>query len=152
MPICQDVVLITVPLTPPTVNHYKKPAVIRTKEGPRKTFVLTPEAIAFKHAIAILSRGDSIAPQGKEERKNVRYALYVVIYQGRQLQRPGESKRRDEEGDGDNYWKCIADGLVDAGVIHTDKRVRRWHLDVEDCDRDNPRTEIRAELIERRMR
>lgn len=148
----QEPILITVPFTPPSVNHYKKPAIIRTRDGPRKTFILTPEALAFKNAIAIFARGQTLIPPTAEGKKNVRYALYVVIYQGLQMLRTGESKRRDEVGDGDNYWKCLADGLVDAGVIHTDKKVRRWHLDVEDCDRDNPRTEIRAELIERRFK
>jgi Holliday junction resolvase RusA-like endonuclease len=48
---------------------------------------------------------------------------------------------KGERGDGDNFWKCIADGLVDAGVIHSDAAVSEWHLYVR-RDRDNPRTVI----------
>lgn len=134
-------VTLTIPWTPPSVNHYKEPSSKRLRDGSRvKTFKLSPEARAYYDGVAILARGRSITPETKKERDEVRYALYVTVYLG-----------TGQRGDGDNFFKCIADSLQKAGVIHSDARVRRWHLDVEDCDRENPRTEIRVERIERRM-
>ena len=125
----------------PSVNHYKEPVTIRTRNGPRKSYALTPEARLFRDLVCMAGRKvGSISPETKQEKTAVRYALYVTVYLG-----------RGQRGDGDNFWKCIADSVVHAGIIHSDARVRRWHLDVEDCDRGNPRTEIRVERIERRM-
>lgn len=124
-------VIIEVPLTPPSVNHYKKPITLRTSNGPRLSFALTPEAIAFQDAIIFMSRGQTLVPITAAERNKIRYALTVTVFLGAK-----------ERGDGDNNWKCIADGLVRAGVIHSDARVRSWHLEVEDADRKNPRTLI----------
>lgn len=59
-----------------------------------------------------------------------RYELQVRIYLG-----------HGQKGDGDNFWKVIADGLVEAGVIHSDAAVTRWVLEL-DRDKANPRTEI----------
>lgn len=133
-------VSLVVDWIPPSVNHYKTPISKKLRDGSRvKSYELTPEAQAFRDIVALLARGRTIAPETKKERQKVRYALYVTIYLGKK-----------ERGDGDNFWKCIADSLQKAGVIHSDARVRRWCLDVEDCDRDNPRTEITAERIERR--
>lgn len=123
-------------LIPPSVNHYKVPVIARTRNGPKKTFMVTPEGKAYKAAVAIFARGQSIAPGTDAERLKVRYALYVKVFLG-----------KGQKGDGDNFWKCIADGLTEAGVIHSDARVRRWRLDVEDTDRENPRTEIWAKVI-----
>lgn len=131
------VVRLTVPLVPPSVNHYKKPVTFRVSGGGvQKGFAVTPEGKAFKQAVAIFARGQTVSPSTPHQRNQVRYALYVTVYLGEK-----------QRGDGDNFWKCIADGLVDAGVIHSDARVRRWRLDVEDNDRGNPRTEIRAAVI-----
>lgn len=132
--------ILSIPWTPPSVNHYKEPTARKNRHGNIiKSFKLSPEARAFYEIVAILARGRSITPSTAKERDQVRYALYCTVYLG-----PGQ------RGDGDNMWKCIADSLQKAGVIHSDARVRRWHLDVEDCDRENPRTEIRVERIERR--
>jgi Holliday junction resolvase RusA-like endonuclease len=131
------VVRFTVPfLIPPSVNHYKIPVKIRTREGTRQSFAVTPEGLAFKHAVAIFARGMSVSPGTPQLRKKVRYALYVRVYLG-----------KGQRGDGDNFWKCIADGLQEAGVIHSDARVRDWYISVRDEDRENPRTEIRASVI-----
>lgn len=125
---------------PPSVNHYKRPITKRLRGGGSvKSYELTAEAKTFRDMVALLARGRTIAPEGKKAQQEVRYALYVTVYLG-----------AGQRGDGDNFWKCIADSLQHAGVIHSDARVRRWCLDVEDCDRENPRTEIRAERIERR--
>jgi len=98
--------------------------------------MVTPEGKAFKEAVAIFARGASIAPSTAAEQREVRYALYVRVFLG-----------KGQRGDGDNFWKCVADGLTEAGVIHSDARVKRWRLDVEDTDRENPRTEIAAKVI-----
>lgn len=137
----EHTITLTIDWTPPSVNHYKEPTSKKLRDGNRvKSWKLSPEAKAFRDIIALKARGRSITPETKKERDQVRYALYVTIYLG-----------AGERGDGDNFWKCIADSLQKAGVIHSDARVRRWHLDVEDCDRENPRTEIRVERIERRL-
>ena len=130
-------VKFTVPLVPPSVNHYKMPVIVRKAGGHTiRSFAVTPEGRAYKAAVQIYARGQTIAPRSTTERTKVRYALRVTVYLG-----------KGQRGDGDNFWKCVADGLVDAGVIHSDARVRDWHMSVRDDDRENPRTEIQAEVI-----
>lgn len=124
----------TVPLTPPSVNHYKVP--FWNAREQRIDYRITPEASAFLAAIAVLAGGRSITPHSKRDQLRLRYALHVRVVLG-----------KGERGDGDNFWKCIADGLQGAGVIHSDARVRVWALEVDDEDRQNPRTEITASLI-----
>ncbi|ADV83849.1 RusA family crossover junction endodeoxyribonuclease [Terriglobus saanensis] len=128
---------LRVPLVPPSVNHYKLPIERRSRLGRTCLgFRVTPEGKAFKAAIAIAAKGQSIAPATQRERDKIRYYLAVTIVLG-----PGQ------RGDGDNFWKCIADGLVEAGVIHSDARVKVWHLELDDEDRTNPRTEIFASVM-----
>lgn len=127
-------IILDVPLAPPSVNHYKKPITLRTSNGPRLSFARTPEAEAFRDAVAIFARGQTLTPATKTERDKIRYSLIVTVFLG-----------RGDRGDGDNNWKCIADSLTNAGVIHSDARVPRWHIEVEDRFRDdpnNPRTLI----------
>ena len=124
-------IIIEIPLTPPTVNHYKVPVTIRTSKGPVKTYALTPEAKAFHAAVAIFAKGASLIPATPAERLKIRYSLTATVFLGVK-----------ERGDGDNFWKCLADGLVLAGVIHSDAKVRSWHIEVEDEQRHNPRTLI----------
>jgi Holliday junction resolvase RusA-like endonuclease len=128
-------VRFTVPLTPPSVNHYKKPAIL-IRGGQRvRTMVLTEEALAYKAAVGVFARGETVAPAGKRERDNTHYALTATVYMG-----------KGERGDGDNHWKLIGDGLVDAGVIHSDAAVSEWHLYVR-RDRENPRTVIEVQTV-----
>jgi Holliday junction resolvase RusA-like endonuclease len=108
-------VAFAVPLVPPSVNHYVK----HTRHG---RHYLTREGLEFKRAVAILARGRSVAAK--------RYELEAVIYLG-----------HGKRGDGDNFWKVIADGLVEARVIHSDAAVEDWILRKR-RDPDNPRTEI----------
>jgi crossover junction endodeoxyribonuclease RusA len=82
----------------------------------------TAEAKSFKDAIAILARGAVVDAE--------RYELDASVFLG-----------KAGRGDGDNFWKCIADGLVNAGVIRSDAAVKRWVLEV-DRDWENPRTEL----------
>jgi crossover junction endodeoxyribonuclease RusA len=110
-----DALTITVPLVPPSVNHYVK----HTRTG---RHYVTAEGRAYKQAVAIFARGQSLRAK--------RYELEAVIHLG-----------HGQRGDGDNFWKVIADGLVEAGVIHSDAAVSDWILRKR-RDRNNPRTEI----------
>lgn len=136
---CVKSIIIEIPFTPPSVNHYKKPITLRTSNGPRLSFALTPEAKAYRDAVAIIARGQTLIPDTSRERLKIRYGLTVTVFLG-----------KNESGDADNYWKCIADSLVKAGVIHSDARVRKWHIEVEDDDRENPRTLICVSVVQKR--
>jgi Holliday junction resolvase RusA-like endonuclease len=117
---------LEIPLTPPSVNHYKRPAIIR---GVR-TMVLSKDAKAYKAAVAIFARGETLAPAKESERRKVRYGMKAIVYLGYK-----------QRGDGDNFFKVLADGLVEAGVIHTDAAVSEWNITVG-RDRENPRTVV----------
>lgn len=106
---------LSIPLVPPSVNHYK----MKSKHG---HWYVTKEAIAFKQAIAIFAAHRSL-PLGK-------YELEAIVYLG-----------KGQRGDGDNFWKVIADGLKEAAVIHSDAAVKDWRIQVR-RDKENPRTEI----------
>lgn len=107
---------ITIPLVPPSVNHYK----MRTRKG--VTFV-SREAKAYKDAVYMIAHGKRLEADA--------YEVEVIVYQG-----------KGDKGDVDNYAKLVLDGLVFAEVIHSDAAVtdlilrkrRSW---------EDPRTEIR---------
>ena len=123
-------IIFWVPGIPPTVNHYKTPIKIRTRTGEvRESFAITKEAEAYRQTVAIFARGRSIAPafNNHAARKRIRYGLCVTVFLG-----------KGDRGDGDNFWKCLADALAHAHVIHSDARVKVWHMDVVSNDRDNP--------------
>jgi len=105
----------TVPFVPPSVNHYIK----HTRKG---LHYVTKEAQDFKMAVGLCARGRSIHAD--------RYSLEVWIYLG-----------FGQRGDGDNFWKVIADGLVEAKVIHSDAAIEDWILHKR-RDIERPRTEI----------
>jgi crossover junction endodeoxyribonuclease RusA len=111
----------TVPLVPPSVNHYWK----HTRSG---RHYVTAEGRAYKEAVACCARGQSVRAK--------RYEIEAVIYLG-----------HGQRGDGDNFWKAIGDGLVEAGVIHSDAAVKRWVLEL-DRDANDPRTEITVKAME----
>ncbi len=106
---------IIVPLVPPSVNHYVK----HTRRG---RHYLTREGREYKRVLAVFARGQALPAKS--------YELEAVIYLG-----------LGQRGDGDNFWKVIADGLVEAQVIHSDAAVEDWILRKR-RDPDNPRTEI----------
>jgi Holliday junction resolvase RusA-like endonuclease len=108
----------TVPLVPPSVNDYVR----HIPRGGRVIHYVTAEGQAYKKAVAIFARGQEVTAK--------HYELEVTVYLG-----------KGERGDGDNFWKCIADGLKECRVIHSDAAVLRWVLEV-DRDPDNPRTVI----------
>ncbi len=110
----------TVPLVPPSVNHYVK----HTRSG---RHYVTKEGIAYKFAVKVYAAGLSVTAK--------KYALSVIVYLG-----------KGQRGDGDNFFKCIGDGLKDAGVIHSDAAVKHWAIEVR-CDWENPRTEITVRAL-----
>lgn len=106
-------ITLTIPLIPPSVNQYVR----HTRTG---RHYVTKEAKAFKDAVALFARGESV--------KGDTYSLDVTVFLGRRAR-----------GDGDNFFKCIADGLKDAGVIRSDAAIKDWRIKV-DRDWSNPRT------------
>jgi Holliday junction resolvase RusA-like endonuclease len=130
-------VSFTVPyLTPPSVNHYKEPCRYRDKATGemRKGQRLTPEAKAYKDAVCMFARGDTLIPEGatKYQLSKVRYEAEITIFLGPRARL-----------DADNGNKVVLDALEKAGVIHSDARVRACKANIVDDQRDNPRTHIR---------
>lgn len=114
--------ILTIPLIPPSVNHYK----MRNRHTGH--WYVTKEALAFKAAVGVYARGSAV--EGKT------YALAVTVYLG-----------KGGRGDGDNFFKCIADGLKDAGVIRSDAAIKDWRITVE-RDWVNPRTVIAVRSLD----
>jgi Holliday junction resolvase RusA-like endonuclease len=112
-------VRFTVPLVPPSVNHYKIPS----KHG---GYILTPEATAYENAVALLSGGQTLVAK--------RYSVALAIFLG-----------KGQKGDIDNFPKCVLDGLKNY-VIGSDAAVKRLLVDL-DRDPLNPRTEIEVASI-----
>jgi crossover junction endodeoxyribonuclease RusA len=110
-----DSVHITVPLVPPSVNHYVK----HTRAG--KHYV-TKEAKAFKEAVIILAPRNVKFAEG--------YAVVLSVFLG-----------AGARGDVDNFGKCALDALVSAGIIHSDAAIQSLTIN-KFRDRENPRTEI----------
>lgn len=106
--------LISIPLIPPSVNHYKIP------KASGRGFYVTAEAKAFKAAVASLTRGSVNAKW---------YEITITLYFG-----------KNQKGDADNFNKVTLDALVEARIITTDARVKPQAIPLRDWD--NPRTEI----------
>lgn len=125
-------VTVTVPLTPPSVNHYKEPIIFRSRGKAHISFKETDEAKVFKMIFRSCAAGKTVAPWDARERRRTFYVLTATVYLG-----PGQ------RGDGDNFWKCLADAAHEAGVIHSDAAVINWHLYKRRAD--SPRTVLTAE-------
>lgn len=110
--------VLTIPLEPPSGNHYKKPS----RRGKFLIFYYTPEAVAWYAAVAEFARGLTVDGKAHE--------VTYTVYQG-----------TGSRGDVDNYAKVILDGLVKAGVLKSDASVVAMHA-YKFRDRSNPRTEI----------
>lgn len=119
-PTSRHLVTFTVPLVPPSVNHYVK----HTRRGHR---YVTGEAQAFKLAVAVYGRGYHLRAKA--------YEVSIFVYFGRK-----------QRGDVDNLAKCVLDGLVDAGIIHSDAAVQKLTLE-KGRDPENARTEITVRAI-----
>jgi Holliday junction resolvase RusA-like endonuclease len=85
----------------------------------------TGEAKAFKQAVAIFSRGQSVDGES--------YAVTCVYYLGHK-----------QRGDIDNFLKCSLDALVCARVIHSDAAIQKITAE-KFRDKENPRTEFTIE-------
>ena len=114
-------VSFTVPLVPPSVNHYVK----HTRSG---RHYVTKEAIAFKEAVHIFA---AHLPEPAE-----RYEVILHVYLG-----------KGARGDADNFGKCALDALASAGVIHSDSAVDIFTVK-KSRDRKRPRTEITVRTIQ----
>ncbi len=123
---------IVIPGVPPSVNHYKDSEILLNRRTGRHFIKWTPTADSeiFKYTVRNIARGASVAPATLGEQRKTRYILRAVVYLG-----------TGKRGDGDNFWKVIADSLTFAGVIHSDAAVDDWHL-YKRRDREHPRTEI----------
>jgi crossover junction endodeoxyribonuclease RusA len=108
-------VSFTVPLVPPSVNHYVK----HTRSG---RHYVTAEAKAFKEAVAIVSRNHGAITSTCE--------VAIVIYLGKGMR-----------GDLDNFFKVTLDSLVSARIIRSDSDIEALS-GVRRRDWKNPRTEI----------
>lgn len=123
-------------LTPPSVNHLKRPCKYTGRDGARHMgFKLTKETKAFYEAVALFARGRSVTPATEAERRKARYRVESTVVLG--------PKAR---GDADNFGKAICDGLQYAGVIDTDAKVEQCVINVVRDDRENPHTYF---LVER---
>ena len=95
---------IVVPGIPPSVNMY-----VRHSRG---RHYVTKEAERFQSDIAVLASGYKVdAPAYQIE-------IHVLLGKG-------------QRGDVDNFAKVVLDGLVKAGVIHSDSAVQRLHISKE---------------------
>jgi Holliday junction resolvase RusA-like endonuclease len=92
----------TVPLLPPSVNHYKLPA-------RRGGWYRSAEALAFVDAVCIFS--------GKQHVLGDWYEVELTFYL------PPAKQRVLASNDADNFLKVALDALGRAGVISNDGRV-----------------------------
>jgi Holliday junction resolvase RusA-like endonuclease len=135
----EEIVAFTVPwLTPPSTNHYTRTCYYTGKDGQaHKGKKLTPEARAFKDAVALFARGRTVAPVKNSERRKVRYEVRMDIYLG-----------PNQRLDADNAGKVGIDALVNCGVIHSDAYVAPFIVTTHKDDRTNPRTEYLVTRLE----
>jgi Holliday junction resolvase RusA-like endonuclease len=111
---------LTIPLEPPTVNHYVK----HTRMG---RHYITKQAQDWLKTVSLFANGMHV--EGKE------HFISYTVYQG-----------HGSRGDVDNYAKCVIDSLVKAGVLKTDSSVIEMNAKKQ-RDRDNPRTEILVRAV-----
>jgi Holliday junction resolvase RusA-like endonuclease len=135
----EDAVTFTVPhLTPPSVNHYKKPTTYIGRDGfMHHGYKLTQEAKAFKDAVAIFARGRTVAPLTNRERSKVKYRVEVHVYLGPR-----------QRLDADNCGKLLCDALENAGVIHSDAFIEDFRVLPHKHDRVNPKTVFTVSRME----
>ena len=134
----EDIVVFTVPLLPPTVNHYWADTMYTGRDGyAHRGRKLTPQAKAFKAAVAIFSQGRTVAPASAAERRKVMYRVEAHVYYGPR-----------QRGDVDNFGKAICDSLEYAGVIHSDSNVDFRAVPHKD-ERNNPANPRVQFIVER---
>lgn len=119
---------LTIPIEPPSGNHYKAYRVI----GKHASWYLTQEAKDWHGRVMWAAIGKcrmNMEVGGKA------HEVTYTVYQG-----------SGSRGDVDNYAKVILDGLVKAGVLKSDASVVAMHA-YKFRDRENPRTEIKVRAI-----
>lgn len=133
----EKVVSFTVPyLTPPSGNHYKQPCMYTGRDGyAHRGQKITPQARAYKDAVALFAQGRTVAPPDALKKKT-RYDVQITIVLGPRM-----------KGDEDNFHKVGLDALIYAGVIHSDAYAHCVANVIRD-DRANPRTEYTVTRIE----
>jgi crossover junction endodeoxyribonuclease RusA len=122
-------ITFTVPLVPPSVNHYVK----HTRTG--RSYITT-EATAFKAEIAFYARGMALSA------KTFSVRIAVTLPKG-------------ARGDVDNFPKLCLDGLADCGMFLnrkgervSDAYVRHLVVDLDTDSRpDEGRTVITVEAL-----
>lgn len=115
---------ISVPLTPPSVNHYK----MKDRRG---HWYVSKEATAFKAAVAIINAGREARLYPGKDRYHVHIAIFLAAKQRLDI---------------DNGLKVTLDALKDCGAIHSDAAVTALSVAMG-RDPDNPRTDIDIEVL-----
>jgi crossover junction endodeoxyribonuclease RusA len=113
-PSLPSVKIILTNLFPPSVNNYVR----HTRSG---IHFKTTAARDFALTVSVLSKGSVDA-------EHLRLEVHLYFAKG-------------QKGDGDNFFKCTADSLVQAGIIKSDAHITQWYLE-KHRDINNPRTEI----------
>jgi Endodeoxyribonuclease RusA len=113
---------ITVPMIPPSVNHYVTHS--------RGRHFKTGKATRFLETLKVCSLGQPIV-------RAPHYSVSSVIWLG-----------KGDRGDVDNFNKLILDGLVLAGVIDTDSKVVDLHTYKRRDAKEPARTEIIVKEIQ----
>ncbi len=136
----EKLIVFTVPfLNPVTVNHTYETCHYTGRDRERhRGKKLTPEARAYREAVAIFAQGRTVAPLTNSERKKARYGVRIDVYLG-----------PHGRGDFDNYWKSGLDAIVACGVIHSDACVdgEESRCVVHKNERDDPRTMYTVERL-----
>jgi Holliday junction resolvase RusA-like endonuclease len=119
----------TVPLVPPSVNHYVK----HTRMGKH---YMTGEAKAFKNAVELF--GNQAVRKILEESVDATissgaYGVVVTVFLG-----------AGQRGDVDNFAKVVLDGL--KPFVGSDDKIIDLHI-YKRRDRSNPRTEITVKAL-----
>lgn len=129
-----EALVFVVPLVPPGLNHYVR----HPRNG---VHYVTREARAYKAAVAVCARGEFVAGETFE--------VEITVYLG-----------KGASGDVDGFGKVVLDGLADAGVFRSHRRLDAFEAPerlsdayVTDLtlrrrrDHINPRTEIRVRAL-----
>jgi len=111
---------LTIPMEPPTVNHYVK----HTRTGRHYKTALAKE---WDKVCALFIQADEVVGNTHE--------VEYTVFQG-----------KGSRGDVDNYGKCVIDSLVRSGVLRSDATVTDM-IARKRRDRENPRTEIVVRAI-----
>ena len=138
-PEVEDLIVFTVPLRVPSVNHLWETTMYTGKDGyGHRGRKLSKEAKAFYEAVGLFAQHRTVAPATDAERRKCQYKVKVEVWYG--------PKQR---GDADNQGKALLDSLVKCGMIHSDANVTTFNINVHKDERDDPRNPRVQFLVER---